>query len=147
MDLEARIPVTLAPQSPATPVAGRKALFFALALPFVLWAAVRVGRHRHRRLDQLARRLRRVEAFRLGYLKNPHHLAGTVDRILALGGREGRCWVRSLLLLDLWSRCGLEPRLRLGMVCSPEERQFHAWVTAGGEFLEETPPHREIWAG
>ncbi len=156
MELEAHIPATRFSSS-ATPAkeslvlseAGRKALFFAVALPFVVRAVVRVGWYRRRRLDELARRLRRSGAFRLGYLENPRYLAGTVDRILALGGREGRCLLRSLILLDLWSRCGLEARLCLGMVGSPcgRERQFHAWVTAGGEGVEEATPHREIWAG
>ncbi len=147
MDIEARIPATPAKKSLAMPEAGRKALFFAVALPFVVRAAVRVGWHRRRRLDELARRLRRTGAFRLGYLENPRYLAGTVDRILALGGREGRCLLRSLILLDLWARCGLEARLCLGMVRSQDERQFHAWVTAGQERFEEVPPHREIWVG
>ncbi len=146
MEIEARTPATSATKSLAMPEAGRKALFFALALPFVVRAAVRFCRHRHRRLDELVRRLRRAAPFRLGYLQNPRYLAGAVDRILALGSRRGRCWRRSLLLLDLWSRCGLEPQLCLGVARSANERQLHAWVTAG-EHVDGAASHREVWVG
>ncbi len=104
------------------PEAAKKILFFAVALPAVLRAAWRLQRlGRGRRLDQLADRLRHVKPFRFAMLANAAYLAGCVE---ALGHRRS-CLARSLLLLDLWSRCGLEPRLRLGMVRSPggPERQ------------------------
>ena len=38
---------------------------------------------------------------------------------------------RSLILLHLWSRCGLEPELHLGVRRDPTEVfQAHAWVSA-----------------
>ena len=38
---------------------------------------------------------------------------------------------RSLLLLRLWSRCGLAPRLHLGVSRAGEEGfRAHAWLTA-----------------
>jgi hypothetical protein len=38
---------------------------------------------------------------------------------------------RSLLLLHLWSRCGLAPRLHLGVSRAGEEGfRAHAWLTA-----------------
>jgi hypothetical protein len=42
------------------------------------------------------------------------------------------CLKRSLLLLDLWSRCGLAPSLHLGMRRSADRREGHAWVTVAG---------------
>ena len=44
----------------------------------------------------------------------------------------GPCIKRSLLLLDLWSRCGLEPRFHLGVRTKDEQRQGHAWITVDG---------------
>jgi hypothetical protein len=41
----------------------------------------------------------------------------------------GPCLKRSLLLLDLWSRCGLAPRLHVGVALSATGRRAHAWVT------------------
>lgn len=43
------------------------------------------------------------------------------------------CFKRSLLLLDLWSRCGLEPQLHLGLRGSADRREGHAWVTAADQ--------------
>jgi hypothetical protein len=40
---------------------------------------------------------------------------------------------RSLLLLDLWSRCGLRPRLHLGLRGGGYPgRRGHAWLTRDG---------------
>jgi hypothetical protein len=57
--------------------------------------------------------------------------------------RLGACYKRSLLLLDLWSRCGLEPRLHLGVrVDADGNAEAHAWVSttettdAGLDFVE-----------
>lgn len=47
--------------------------------------------------------------------------------------RMGPCLKRSLLLLHLFSRCGLEPQFHLGVAVDPQGRwQGHAWVTAQG---------------
>lgn len=43
----------------------------------------------------------------------------------------GACMKRSLVLLDLWSRCGLEPELHIGVrVAGTSSFQAHAWLTA-----------------
>lgn len=42
----------------------------------------------------------------------------------------GPCLKRSLILLHLWSRCGLEPTLHLGFAGAAERWQGHAWLTA-----------------
>lgn len=135
-------------------------LFAAIALPAVLRTARRVDRLRRRlRLDELADALRDVPPFRLGYLRRPRWLAGLVDRLLPwLPPRSyGPCLKRSLYLLDLWSRCGLDPELHLGMQRPEEDGEgdvedvhLHAWVRAraedGGE-LATPSSHAEIWRG
>jgi hypothetical protein len=83
-------------------------------------------------LSELPLRLRRVRHLP-GPLRNPARLASGVDRL----GRflppwgMGWCLKRSLLLLDLWSRCGLEPELRIGLRRSPgSPLDGHAWLSA-----------------
>ncbi|MEO1369489.1 MAG: hypothetical protein AAFX50_20105 [Acidobacteriota bacterium] len=135
-----------------------KALFAVLATPAVWRASWRLVRSRKRRLDVLARDMRRVPRWRLAVLAHPGHLAATVDRWLwALPPwGYGRCFKRSLLLLDLWARCGLGPTLHLGARRSPPEdpasspasRDFHAWVTTGdGGPWTSSEGHLEIWRG
>jgi hypothetical protein len=36
------------------------------------------------------------------------------------------------VLLDLWSRCGLEPRFHLGVRNEDEQREGHAWISVAG---------------
>jgi hypothetical protein len=66
-------------------------------------------------------------------LIRPEWLLATVEALVFLlpPWRYGRCLKRSLLLLDLWSRCGLSPRLHLGVRRDGERgrHQGHAWVT------------------
>jgi len=115
-----------------------RAAFFLLALPAVARASVRVAwLARRLPLDALVVRLRAVPPFALRPLARPDWLLATLDRLLPvlppLG--HGRCLKRSLLLLDLWSRCGLHPRLHLGVrLGSPLQsaggrHEGHAWVT------------------
>jgi hypothetical protein len=110
-----------------------KGVFFLLALPSVIRAAWRV-----RRLEpgcclpELVDRLRQVKPWRFAFLNHPEYLEGSVGRLMALlppGGR-GPCMRRSLILLDLWSRCGLDLRFHLGMATGGDDRRFHAWVTS-----------------
>ncbi|NOZ93869.1 MAG: hypothetical protein GXP47_03880 [Acidobacteria bacterium] len=63
-------------------------------------------------------------------LRDPVALRELVDRILPwLPPRCLRsCLKRSLLLMDLWSRCGLAPRFHLGLLAG-KTREGHAWVT------------------
>lgn len=129
-------------------------VFFLLALPAVLRSAWRVRRlARGSRLRELPGILRQAPRFRAAWLLRPAWLDGTVARLLPVlpPYGYGPCLKRSLLLLDLWSRCGLEPRLHLG-VRRPEEEPLagHAWVTVGDPRLDRrTGPagHEEMWSG
>ena len=130
-----------------------RAGFFALALPAVLRAAARVAwLERGLPLDELVERLRAPGPFLLRPLARPEWLLATLDRVLPLlpPRRYGRCLKRSLLLLDLWSRCGLRPRLHLAApsagvgAAQAGRHQGHAWVTVespalGGAAEERAP--------
>ena len=130
----------------------RKAGFAVTALPRVVASAVRVSRLARRLpLKELPDRVRAVpvrgSAARAGWLD------GVAVRLLPLlpPYGYGRCLKRSLLLLDLWSRCGLQPRLHLG-VRRPGESPLegHAWVTTGDPALDRrTGPQgwQEMWCG
>jgi hypothetical protein len=78
-------------------------------------------------------------------LSRPGWLAGTVDALLpVLPPRAlGTCLRRSLVVAELWSRCGLEPKLHLGVAPRGEVREAHAWLTAEGasgeRFTVSTP--------
>jgi hypothetical protein len=105
----------------------------ALAVPLVLVTSLRVARGFPRSdLTRLVDRLRRGRSFR-GPLRDPLAHARAVGRLLPhLWPRDmGPCLKRSLILVHLWSRCGLEPRLHLGTYWDAEGRRaFHAWLTA-----------------
>jgi len=124
-----------------------KAVFFLLALPSVIRAAWRV-----RRLEpgcclpELVDRLRRVKPWRFGFLDHPAYLEGCVGRLAALLPLRGfgPCMRRSLVLLDLWSRCGLEPRFHLGMARGGDGRRLHAWITGGQR--SSVSGYVEIWS-
>ncbi|MEM6795283.1 MAG: lasso peptide biosynthesis B2 protein [Acidobacteriota bacterium] len=127
-------------------------LFGLGALPAVARASCRLFRHRQESLDQLAVRMRSVRTWsaRSPRRRRPRALAAVVRRLeswLPPWG-YGRCFKRSMLLLDLWSRCGLEPTLHLGTRRDRTDRLFHAWVTTSGDG-PRTPDggHEEIWSG
>ncbi len=125
-----------------------KAAFFVAALPVVLRAAWRLVRHNRRcDLRQLADRLRSVEPWGRSYLANPHYLDASVSRLVkVLPPLDfGPCIKRSFLLLDLWSRCGLEPRIHIGTRKSDGEHRFHAWVTVPGA-RDRASDYAEIWS-
>ena len=112
-----------------------RAVFLLAALPALLRASARAARWESRlTLERLAPRLRAVAPFRSRRLRErPEWLLASLDRLLPLlpPRRYGACLRRSLLLLDLWSRCGLEVRLHLGVRRSGESaHEAHAWVTA-----------------
>jgi hypothetical protein len=130
-------------------------LAFALAaLPVVLRAAWRVRRGLRRTpIEALPGKLREVPRFTAAWLRRPADLDGVVGRLLPLlpPYRANRCLKRSLLLLDLWARCGLSPRLHLG-VRRPGEGALaaHAWVRTGvAELDRRSGPagHEELWSG
>ena len=115
----------------------RHALFLLAILPALLAAAVRLAR-RERRLpfDALVEELRAAGRARPlpALLARPELLAGAVERLLPwLPPRgHGPCLKRALLLLELWSRCGLEVRLHLGFRAGSGAVEAHAWLTATG---------------
>jgi hypothetical protein len=146
----------------------------------VVRAALRVSRELARsEVRELPGRLRRVEPFAVAALARPAWLDGAAARLLPLlpPRRVGRCLKRSLILLDLWSRCGLEPRLHVGVrrkggggaaggraegpggdpgVVRGETEvrdnplAAHAWVTVGDPRLDRrTGPEgwEELWSG
>ena len=124
-----------------------KAAFFAVALPAILRAAVRVVHLGRLPLNDTASNLRHVPLFRVSWLRRrPDLLAASVERLLHVlpPWSYGRCLNRSLLLLDLWSRCGLAPRLHLSFRGDASRTRGHAWLSArdehsGREFV--TPSH------
>lgn len=128
-----------------------KVLFFWLAAPLVLRAWWRSRRLADGRLDDLALGLRRVPELRWRYLADPQRLAACADRWLRWLARRsasgGHCLDHALMLLDLWSRCGLRPDLRLGVVGADGRRHFHAWITAPGGLSSGASRHDEIWIG
>lgn len=113
----------------------QKGSFLIIALPALLRASVRVTwLHRHNDVKELAEELRNVQPFRFGYLRNPGYLEASVSRLYRFlpPFGFGSCYKRSLMLLDLLGRCGLNPRLHLGL--NPEnggEFRAHAWVVPG----------------
>jgi hypothetical protein len=63
--------------------------------------------------------------------RRPEALLVTVNRLLSFVPPVGfgRCLKRSLLLLDLWGRCGLRPTLHLGVRHPAEDDpNAHAWI-------------------
>ncbi len=126
-----------------------KAAFFVAALPAVVRAALRLHLlNRRCGLRELADRLRAVEPWGASYLANPRYLDASVSRLVRLlpPRRFGPCIKRSFLLLDLWSRCGLEPRIHIGTrKKSDGERHFHAWVTVSG-IEPQRSKFVEIWS-
>ena len=81
---------------------------------------------------ELPPRLRRPEAFQ-GIVNRRYRWLPPYDL--------RACLKRSYLLLDLWSRCGLEPQFHIGLRKIDGEPDGHAWVSAdgldGGEMSSE----------
>ncbi len=129
-----------------------KAAFFLVAMPAVLRAALRLTwLNRRYDLEQLADQLRVVRLWGPSYLANPGYLRGASERLLSwLPPRSfGACLKHSFLLLDLWSRCGLEPKIHIGTLKRDGQHHFHAWVT----LPENTQPpqtteteYTELWS-
>ena len=106
-------------------------------------ASLRVSRYcRRLPLDRLIERLRRVPVLP-DSLRRPEDFESLVNhwyRWLPPRGYRP-CLKRSYLLLDLWSRCGLEPKFHLGVSMVEGTRDGHAWLTVegfdGAENLED----------
>ncbi len=125
--------------------------FFALrALPALLEAAVTVRRATAATpIHQLPALLRAAGRPLPPALRRPDELAALADRLAPLlpPRRLGPCLRKALILLVLWSRCGLSPRLHLGARKRGQERpDFHAWVSAG-EKIHGRGEHEELWSG
>jgi hypothetical protein len=124
-----------------------KALFATAAAPTVLAAALRVARlERSRGLGALVEAIRRGGPPLPPRLARPVWLAGTVERLLPVlpPYGYGPCLRRALVLLDLWTRCGLEPTLHLGFRLQSAAPDGHAWITArgaAGELLQASGPN------
>lgn len=134
----------------ATRELSSKALFLAAALPALLRAALRLTwLNRRHDLGELADRLRAVRPWKPSYLANPRYLNGSAERLVHLLPPRGfgHCLKHSFLLLDLWSRCGLEPRIHIGTLKLDGEPKFHAWVTVPGDEDQDTArDYAEIWS-
>ena len=117
----------------------------------VLRAAARVGWYEPRTaLPALARTLRDTESGLSDI--DPVSVLSVVEALLPVlpPWGAGRCLKRSLLLLDLWSRAGLEPALHLGCRGEAHRRVHgHAWVTTARDGLStfQPPDVAEIWSG
>jgi len=99
--------------------------------------------------DEVLVRLREGRKF-LGPLADPLVHARVVNRLLPLlpPWRMGVCMKRSLLLLHLWSRCGLAPRLHLGFRPSTEGPwDGHAWLSTGDPSIDALWPAPEGFTG
>ena len=124
-----------------------------LLLPTVVAASFRARRlYRGRPLDQACRALIEVQPLPLP-LRDPAGCLRLVNLLLRVLPPRGLrpCLKRSLLLLDLWSRCGLAPRLHLGVRRSVDRREGHAWVTVAGrpDLSASAPGYTEafVWEG
>ena len=105
-----------------------------LLLPAVVVASIRTWwLYRKLPLDQACQALVDVNTLP-PRLRDPASYLRLVNRLLRVlpPSGLGPCFKRSLLLLDLWSRCGLEPRLHLGVRRSVDRRDGHAWITVAG---------------
>lgn len=109
-------------------------MFALVAAPLVVLAALRVSAlSRRHGFGALIEALRRGRERPLApWLARPEELAAVVERLLvALPPHDhGRCLRRALIVLELWSRCGLEPVLHLGFRIDSPSRAGHAWLTA-----------------
>ena len=105
-----------------------------LLLPAVVAASTRTWwLYRRLPLDQACQALADVQLLPPP-LRDPAGCLRLVNRLLRVLPPRGMgpCFKRSLLLLDLWSRCGLAPRFHLGVRRSLDRREGHAWVTVAG---------------
>jgi len=104
----------------------------AIAALVIARAAMRLAvLERSLPLDVLVEHLREAPRLR-GRLADPHLYPPLVDRMLRWlppHRRLGRCVKRSLLLLELWSRCGLAPTFHYGVGHDADgKRRAHAWL-------------------
>jgi hypothetical protein len=108
-----------------------RTLFAIVGLPALLRAVLRARASARLPIDERVARLRAAAPFRRAALRDAERWSGYVARVsrwLPVDG--GPCLRRSLVLLDLHARCGLEPRLALAF--RPDGAgagDGHAWLT------------------
>jgi hypothetical protein len=104
---------------------------FVRAVAAAYGAGWRVRRRAPLPFDRMVEELRKGKPF-TGALADPRLHLRVVSRLLPVlpPPGMGRCMKRSLLLLHLWSRCGLSPCLHLGVARLGEGLLGHAWLTA-----------------
>ncbi len=105
----------------------------ALAVPVVVAAALRLATIERRcGVEELVERMRTARRLP-DALSDPRLYPPVVDRLirwLPPYRRLGRCVKRSLLLLRLWSRCGLCPVFHYGVALGEDgTRKAHAWLS------------------
>jgi hypothetical protein len=106
--------------------------FLPVAVALTIVASLRASRIWPRlAVDEAVERLRTTRQLPQ-YLRRPQDLELVVFRLSRWLPPRGlrACLKRSLLLLDVWSRCGLRPELHLGVSGDGQSRSGHAWVTA-----------------
>jgi hypothetical protein len=106
-----------------------EALAILRTVAAVVRASLRVSFHqRGRSLPELVSTLRSTPR---SSPRDPRLTLAVLEKMLAFVPPygAGRCVKRSLLLLDLWSRAGLEPSLHLGLRAGTRGRGGHAWIT------------------
>lgn len=123
---------------------------FALcALPALLRAAWHLRQiSGEQNLERLAATMGRGRPFRWAFLRQPRYHAGLVEKLVAFlpPRRWGPCLKKSLLLMELWTRCGLSPKLHLGaQIRQGGNFDFHAWISAG-ELVYGRVDHEELWS-
>jgi hypothetical protein len=124
-------------------------LFAVLALPALVRAAWHLRRLSHERnLQKLTDGMRQGRPFRSPFLRAPLYHAALAERLVRwLPPRAwGPCLKKSLLLLELWTRCGLNPTLHLGAQIQGPRHDFHAWIQAN-DLQHGRGRHEELWSG
>ncbi len=107
----------------------------------VMVAALRVAWwHRRLPLDQLVERVRQVPKLPTS-LRDPAAFRVIVHRWYGRLPPRGlrACLKQSYLLLDLWSRCALDPVFHLGVRTVDGKKDGHAWLTVEGFDCADTP--------
>ena len=105
--------------------------YFKATLRTIVAAMMVTRLERGSRYEELVERLRGGPSFPSGET-DPMVYVRVVGRLLPLlpPWGMGRCLKRSLVLLHLWSRCGLTPALHLGIrKTEPDAVEGHAWLT------------------
>lgn len=112
--------------------ADRQALAFALAALPAFWLALRVGGLK-RCLAWLSRRRRDPKGVaNAAGLDRARHLGLIVDVASAYAPGPVTCLSRSLLLVWMLGREGIDAELRIGVRMTHGALAAHAWVEAGG---------------